>query len=314
MAVIKLTVTVVKLANVMGLFDLIQVHRSESGIDGPYYEITAASPAAATLLGSETGDFTLNGLTLKLKVDEGSEQTVTFTTADPINIDDTIDILNDQLTGITATEESGAVRLTSDTTGTVSTLEITGGTALTELGFTSGDRDTGEDSRVSLQADVETYEYDDQSGDPDFYYKVRYYDSGSGQVSDYGAASKGDVGSVLPPSDLIKAIVQLAAMDGKPVTDRKVVFYNKYVPPLVISEYLIADREIVVSTDQLGYAETMLVKGAQIVVSIAGTNIVRHITVPSTGSDFSVNDSIAAADDLFQIQTPDIPAAVRRTL
>lgn len=314
MAVIKLTITVAKLTNVMGMFDVTQVHRSESGEGGPYFEITGPVAAAATLLGSETGNFTLNGLTLKLKVDEGSEQEHIFITADPINVDDTVDFINDNFTGVTASEEVGAVRLTSNTLGTVSTLEITGGTALTELGFTLSQRDTGEDERITLQAGVETYPYDDQSGDPDFYYKVRYYNNTSGQVSDFGPAAKGDVGSVLPPSDLIKAIVRLAGTDGRPVVDRKVVFYNKYIPPLVISDYLIADREVVVVTDQVGYGEVMLVKGAEVVVSIAGTSIVRHIIVPPTGTEFSVNDAIAAADDLFQIQIPDIPAAIRRTL
>lgn len=314
MAVIKLTINVTNLANVMGLFDLIQVFRSENGEVGPFFEITAPAATAATLLGTQAEPFTLNGLTLKLKVDEGSEQTITFVTADPISIDDTIDFINDNLAGAVASEDGGAVRITSSSTGTVSTLEIAGGTALAALGFTTGDRDTGEDEQINLQAGVTVYEYDDQSGDPDFYYKVRYYNSGSGQVSDYGPASKGDIGSVLPPSDLIKAIVKLAGLDGKPVVDRKVVFYNKYVPPLVFSEYLLASREVAIATDQLGYAETMLVKGASVVVSIAGTSIVRHITVPSSGTEFSVNDEISAADDLFQIQVPDIPAAVRRTL
>ena len=314
MAVIKLTIAVANLTNVMSLFDKIQVWRSEDGESGTYFEITGASAAAATILGTETSSFTLNGLTLKLKVDEGSEQTITFVSADPINVDDVVTFINDNLTGATATEDSGAVRLSSDTTGTSSTLEITGGTALTELGFVQDDKDNGEDARITLSAGVETYYFDDQSGDPEFYYKVRYYNSSTDAVSDFGAASKGDVGSVLPSSDLIKAIVRLTGMDGKPVTDRKVVFFNKYVPPLVISEYLMADREITIITDQVGYAETMLVKGSEVVVTIAGTSIVRHITVPSSGTEFSVNDAIAAADDLFQIQVPDIPAAVRRTL
>lgn len=314
MAVIKLTITIGNIANAMSLYDKIQVHRSESGELGPFFEITDAAAAAATLLGSQTAPFTLNGLTIKYKVDEGDEEEITFVTADPINIDDTVDLLNDELVGVTALEDTGALRLTSNTTGTGSVLEITGGTALTELGFTSGDRDTGEDERPVLQAGVSEYLYDDQSGDPDFYYKVRYYNSGSGAVSDFGAASKGDVGSILPPSDLIKAIVKLAALDGKPVVGRQVVFYNKYVPPLVLSEFLIADREVRILTDQLGYAETMLVKGAKVTVTISGTSIVRDIDVPSTGTEFSVNDSVAAADDLFQIQIPDVPAAVRRAL
>lgn len=314
MAIIKLTVTVANLSNVMSLFDRIQVHRSESGEIGPYSEITGDADSAATLLGSQPGAFTLNGLTLKFKVDQGSEQTVTFITADPISADDAADFIEDNSTGVTAVEEGGALRLSSNTLGTASVLEITGGTALTELGFTSGDKDTGEDARITLQVGVETYQYDDQSGDPDYYYKVRYYSTSTSQVSDFGPASKGDVGSVLPPSDLIKAVVKLAGTDGKPVADRKVVFYNKYVPPLVVSEYLIADREVVVTTDQVGYAEVMLVKGAQVVVTIVGTSIVRDITVPDTGTEFNVNDAVAAVDDGFQIQTPDIPAAVRRTL
>ena len=314
MAIIKLTIAVANLTNVMSLFDEIQVWRSEDGENGTYFEITGSAAAAATILGTETSSFTLNGLTLKLEVDGGSEQTVTFVSADPINVDDTVEFINDNVTGVTATEDAGAVRLSSDTTGTSSTLEITGGTALTELGFVQDDKDNGEDSRITLSAGVETYYFDDQSGDPEFYYKVRYYNSSTDAVSDYGPASKGDVGSVLPSSDLIKAIVKLTGMDGKPVTDRKVVFFNKYVPPLVISEYLMADREITVITDQVGYAETMLVKGSEVVVTIAGTSIVRHITVPTSGTDFSVSDAIAAADDLFQIQVPDIPAAVRRTL
>jgi len=314
MAVIKLTIYVSNLSNVMGLFDKIQVHRSESGELGPFYEITASSAQAAKLIGSVSSPFTVNGLTLKLKVDEGSEQTITFVTADPINIDDLVDFLNTNLIGATASEDVGKLKISSDVTGTVSVVEITGGTALTALGFLVGDRDTGEDARISLQTGVTEYQYDDRSGDHDYYYKVRYYNSVTFAVSSFGPAVKGDVGSVLPPSDLIKAVVDLASLDGKPVADREVSFYNKYVPPLVLSDYMIVGAEVKLYTDRVGHAETMLVKGSTVVVSIAGTNIVREIVVPTTGTEFKVNDAIAAADDLFQIQIPDIPAAVRRTL
>jgi hypothetical protein len=313
-AIIKLTIHVANLSNVMGLFDKIQVHRSESGELGPFYEITATAAQAASLTGSVSSSFTVNGLTLKLKVDEGAEQIITFVTADPISVDDLVDFVNLHLSGATSSESVGKLKISSDVTGTRSVVEITGGTALAALGFLVGDRDTGEDARISLQVGVTEYQYDDQSGDPDFYYKVRYYNSGTTAVSDFGPAVKGDVGSVLPPSDLIKAVVDLASLDGKPVVDREVAFYNKYVPPLVLSDYMIIGAEVKLYTDQLGHAETMLVKGSKVVVSIAGTNIVREIVVPTTGTEFKVNDAIAAADDLFQIQIPDIPAAVRRTL
>jgi hypothetical protein len=314
MAVIKLRIYVANLTNVMGLFDKIQVERSTAGESGPFTEITAASAAAATFLGTETASFTLNGKTLELEVDGGSEQTITFVTADPINADDTVDFINDNLTGATATEDTGAVRLTSDTTGTSSLLEITGGTSLTELGFTLDALDNGEDARITLQAGVETYEYDDQSGDPDNYYRTRFYNSGTGAVSSYSDPVKGDIGSIISASQLILATVDLANLDGTPIDDRRVSFHSVYVPGgFIVDDIGVVGRTVDIFTDQAGHAETMLVKGALVNVSISGTSIMRQITIPTSGSEFNVLDEIAAADDIFQIQIPDIPAAVRRS-
>lgn len=314
MAVIKLKIHVANLTNVMGLFDVMQVHKSTAGEGGPYYEITAETDEAATIPGTGLSSFTLNGLTLKLKVDDGSEQEIAFVTADPIAIDDLVDDVNDQLTDAVASEDGGALRLTSNMLGTGSSIEITGGTALAELGLTNGDRVVGKDQRITLVAGTEDYEYDDLNGDPDHYYKVRYYNTTTGAVSSFGPAAKGDVGSVLAPSDLIKATIDLAGMDGKPMTETEILFYNKYIPPLEVGDYLVTGRELMIETDMLGHAETMLVRGARVSVAIAGTSIVREITVPTTGTEFKLNAAIAAADDVFQVRVPDVPAAVRRTL
>lgn len=314
MAVIKLKIYVANLANVMGLFDKLQIHKSTVGEGGPYLEITSAVDAAATILGTGTSSFTLNGLTLLFKVDSGAEQIITFVTADPIAIDDLVDEVNDLITGAVASEDTGALRLTSSILGTGSSIEITGGTALAELGFVLSDRVVGTDARVTLVAGITDYEYDDLDGDPDYYYLTRYYNSGSGAVSSFGPPAKGDVGSVLAPSDLIKATIDLAGIDGKPMAETEVLLYNKYVPPLEVGDYLVMGRELVIETDQTGHAETMLVRGAVVTIAIAGTSLVREITVPMIGTEFKLNGAIAAADDVFQIQVPDIPAAVRRTL
>lgn len=314
MAVIKLKIHVANLTNVMGLFDVMQVHKSTSGEVGPYYEITAETDEAATILGTVLSPFTLNGLTLKLKVDNGDEQEIPFVTADPIAIDDLVDDINALLTGATASEDTGALRITSNTLGTGSSIEITGGTALVALGFTNGDRVVGKDQRITLVAGTYDYEYDDLDGDPDYYYMVRYYNTTTGAVSSFGPAAKGDIGSVLAPSDLIKATIDLAGMDGKPMTETEILFYNKYIPPLEVGDYLVTGRELMIETDMTGHAETMLVRGARVSVAIMGTSIVREITVPTTGTEFKLNAAIAAADDMFQVQVPDIPAAVRRTL
>ena len=311
MAIIKLKIYVANLTNVLGLFDQMQVWRSETGIAGTYFEITGGAPAGATLVGSQTGPFTLNGLTIKYKLNGGDEETYTFVSTDPISIDDVVDQLNTELSGITSSEDVGALRLTSDLLGTASILEITGGTALTELGFTTGDKDYGEDDRVDLQAGIVEYDYDDLSGDPDNYYKVRYYNSGSMAVSGFGDPVKGDIGSIIAPTDLVKGFGTLAGLDGKPVVGRLVVFYNVFMPPLLVGDIGIIGREVAVETDQAGYFETMMVKGASVDVVITGTGITRRITIPTT--DFNVLTEVAAADDNFTIQVPDIPAAVRRS-
>lgn len=312
MAVIKLKIYVSNLTNVMTLFDQIQVWRSEDGEDGTYFEITADAATTATLIGTEEGPFTLNGKTLKVNINGGSEQTITFVSADPINITDLVSFINGlAISGLLADDHSGSLCLYTVATGTGATLEITGGTALTELGFEDGDKDNGEDERIDLDSDTSYYEYDDQSGDSENYYKVRYYDSVTFAVSSYGDPVQGDVGSIVPPSDLVKGYSVLAKMNGQPSVGTAVIFYNVFIPPLTIGDIGIIGREIRVETDADGYFETMLIKGSIVDVTISGTGIVRRITVPD--ADFNVMSAVAVADDNFQIQVPDIPAAVRRS-
>jgi uncharacterized phage protein gp47/JayE len=78
--------------------------------------------------------------TLLIVVDDGDEQTVTFDTADFVDIGaataaEIIDVLNDQLDGATAEAGAGGIHLESDTSGPGSALQVTGGTANPALGF-----------------------------------------------------------------------------------------------------------------------------------------------------------------------------------
>lgn len=313
MAVIHLSIYVSNLSNVLGLFDKLRFFRSTSGEGGPYTQITADSATAATLTGSIAGSFSLNGKNMLFKVDGGAEQEVVFASADPVNVDLAIIEINDQATGITATEDTGAVVISSDTTGTSSIIEFTGGTALAELGFTSGDIDGGQDADLTLSAGTDEYQYDDLNGDISNYYQSQYVNSGTQTGSTLSDPVQGDVSSIIPSADLITAKIDLANLDGTPIEGTVVSIYNIYVPPIVISDIGVIGRTVELVTDAVGHAETMLVKGAQVDVAIAGSSIVRQIVVPSTGTEFNLLDEIAAADDLFQIQTPTIPAAVRRS-
>lgn len=91
--------------------------------------------AALTCAVAET--YTLNGLTLTIKVDRGSEQTVTFASANPVSAANAASEIQAQVTGLSAVDAGGYVRINSDTDGTGSAVEVTGGTGNTALGFST---------------------------------------------------------------------------------------------------------------------------------------------------------------------------------
>lgn len=96
-----------------------------------------------------------DGKTLKLKIDGGAEQTVTFsgahTTAAQIEAS-----INAQIYGGSVSDVGGQVRITSDRKGTSSSLEITGGThGLTWAAATAGTGDVAFIDAVTA-AEVET--------------------------------------------------------------------------------------------------------------------------------------------------------------
>jgi len=106
---------------------------------GPDQEtVFHASPG---YLDSLVGPFALaDGQTLTVRFDGEAEQLVTFEAADFVAIasataDEVAAVINAELEGGKATVEGGAVRIASDTSGTSSRVEVTGGTANTALGF-----------------------------------------------------------------------------------------------------------------------------------------------------------------------------------
>lgn len=99
----------------------------------------------ATILSANAETFALaDGQTLSVDVDNGGAQVVTFY---DVNFDDianataaeVVDSINAAtgLTGATAEDDGGKVRITSDTWGTSSEIEVTGGTANAALGFST---------------------------------------------------------------------------------------------------------------------------------------------------------------------------------
>jgi len=316
MAVIKIKIFVPELTNVMSLFDQIEVQKSEAGT--PYTDAVTITtnpvPTSAVLIGTLEGPFSgLQGQELRLKVDQGPEQSVVFTAADPISLSNVIAGFNTGITGATASDDgTGKLKIVSDTTGTSSVLEMTGGTALATLGFTIGDKDNGEDLRVALLVGVTNYEYDDQSGLATNYYRTRFINSVSGQVSSWSDWIMGNTGAAINATLLIVGTIKLAGVDGTAVVGQSVTIVNPQTG-FVADGFFMSGKRLTFETDSTGQGQTTLVKGSTVDVVINGTSVIRRILVPSVGTEFNLLDPTIQTDDEFGIQTPDLPAAVRRS-
>jgi len=93
--------------------------------------------AAAQLTCGTAENYALDGKSLTLKVDRGSVQTVTFAAGDPWTAAAAAAEIASQTSGLTASAQNSRVRLKSDTEGTGSAIEVTGGTANTPLAFST---------------------------------------------------------------------------------------------------------------------------------------------------------------------------------
>lgn len=313
MASIRVITAIDDVNDVLESYDQLEVHRSVSGVGGPYVNITGDAPTSGYVSGTNDAPFTLNGLTLQLRVDDGATQDITIEEADPVYIDPLIEELNEKLTSCVASNGgTGNLKITSNTTGTASGVEIVGGTGLTALGLTVG-KETGIDRRITLQEDYTEFTFVDSGGETSYYYEVRFYNSLTGQTSDFSDPIPG--AQVSPISaDLITATIDMVGINGEPMADVLIIVSNTYDPnALIVSSYGVLGRTLEFSTDASGHAEQNLVMGSVVDVTITGTGITRRIEVPTAGTSFDLLAAVAAADDILQIQTPDIPNAIRRS-
>ena len=313
MATIKITFEVAELANVLALYDKMQVQRSEDG--PPNYAdaafITGASSIRPAIIGTSE-DFTgLLNKVLKLIVDGGAEQSWTFDLPGPVDLSNVLAEINANFTGLTATDDgTGKVKLEGNLAGTAGTLEIGNGSSNSVLGFVTGTKVNGLDPHITLLPLQTSYQYDDQSGDPDNYYRSRYYNSISGVYSSWSDWIQGTTGAALSGSNLIQARIKLARLDGTAWEGAEITIVNIY-ETLKVEGYGIFGANISKKTDALGTAIFTLIKGTTVDVIIRGTSVIRRITVPTTGTEFDLLDDSLVRGDALEIQVPDLPSAPR---
>jgi hypothetical protein len=313
MTTIKIKIYVPELRSTMQLFDRIEVQRSVLG--SPYSDavsITKLAAEAAALLGTVIQPYVgLYDTQFKLRLNQGTEMTIPFTSPDPISIQTVVDLINKSVPGLIASDDGGGhLNLVTAQKGTKASIEVTSGTANTPLGFTAGQNDSGEDEHIQLMRGVSTYSYEDRFGLTTNYYRTRYINSLSGNFSEWSDWILGISGSGVQPSNLILGTIKLAGVDGAALVNAKITVVNVY-NPVTQDGYFIAGRSKTVSTDGVGQAQVTLVRGSTIDVIVEGTTVIRRITVPSVGTSFDLLDPSLQTDDAFGIQVPDLPAAPR---
>jgi hypothetical protein len=314
MSTIKVNFVVDDIDAAIETYDVVEVQRSVEG--PPYYvdaaSVTAVSATPATVTGTNTFPFTgIGNRVLILEIGNVSVQVV-FTSAAE-NIDQAVNQINTATNLVVASISAGRLKLSTVEVGDTAVLEVESGTALSILGLTADTYYFGLAAHIDLLPHVSQYEFIDYHSYSSAYYRMRYVDLGSSLTSDWSDWILAPSGSALQPTSTIYGTIALANIDGSVLSGAEVTIVNVF-SPIIKDNYFIAGASITVTTGELGTARVRLIKGSYIDVIIEGTSIIRRIQVPSTGTEFNLLDPLLQVDDMFGIQQPDLPAAVRRTI
>lgn len=316
MSLVSLNIHIDRLNDVLAFYDRIQVHRSTTGVGGAYTEITdAAGPTAAQVDGTASGPFALDGLTLDLTIDSIAVPVV-FSGTDPLDLATVLTQINAAVSSVASEvpTDTDKVRLTSTTTGTGSSILVTGSAAATELGLATT-QVNGKIARIILVVGTTDYQFLDLDGADSYFYKTRYSITTNPAVSSFSDPRQGVIDGVVvaPAGELIAAELSLLDGVGKPVIGRKVRFVLQTTKAVDTTAYQAipgVDANVFVTTTATGFATINLLKGALYKMIIEGTSFIREFTVPDSGP-FDVLALVGSAPDPFDIvQAPARPIKV----
>lgn len=310
-----LNISVTGIDQVLLSFDVIRVKRSTSGIGGAYSAITANAPSSAFLLAPTAGNYDVVGKTLQLLVDQDSQVGVLFTGGvTPLTTAQVVDQINTALGDAIASDYFNKLLLTSTKDGTISKIEIVGGSASAEFGWAGGERNIGFDTHITLQSGVSVYSFIDNDGEAGYFYKVQFYNTSTNLKSSDSAPFEGGVGTLISADKLSTVKVDLVDGRGIASPEQSITFYPMH-ELLEVEGYQVAMTRapITIRTNNSGHAEISLVRGSRWRVAFEGTSIIRDITIPDA-AETDLMMALAAATDPFDIQTLLINPALRRTI
>jgi hypothetical protein len=312
-----------------GAFDRLEVWRSIGGKYGPYTALHGASWAPAVLpLGaggtpSGTGpSVTISGLDLELMVagPNGSIPiSVTFTGSNPLTFAQAATQITAAAANLLLSYVAGGVLVVQTiSVGEAISLQCTGGQAAPLLGLATqgpGSLAYGQDARIVLANTQEQYIFIDGNGSAEFYYKTRFFNSANQLTSDYSLPFQGPQAPGLPQLSLVLCYVDLVDLQGNPYANQEVLVYSEFSGTQVGAQTVTGGSQKLL-TDVTGHAQLLLPRGLSVTVSIPGTSLARDFVVPTDPAVQSISmlDPAVGKDDLFTVQKPCIPYAVKRTL
>jgi hypothetical protein len=317
--------TIVLQINLQGVdlqqYDALEVWRSRDLPSGPFEELTSNGMSAARLpldapdrpAAPLAGPY-INASGHKLELLVGSTTvTITITGTDPLTYQQLVTQIGAQGQGLVTAYVVGAqLVLETQELGGHARLEVTGGDLAGQVGLPLATPSFGKEGYLSILNGSLQYEFVDQQGSPSYFYKVRLRNRLLNQVSEFS-----DVMTPLTTpqvTDTVIGFVDLTDMDGSALEAREVRLYSRF-NGMLSNGRVVAGYSKNGFTDKHGHIEFSLVRGLPITVGIAGTNIARDVVVPvdTAITTFNLLDPAFGSNDVFKVQVPNIPYAVRRS-
>jgi hypothetical protein len=312
-----------------GAFDRLEVWRSMSTKYGPFVPLHGSSwspatfPNGFTAAPSGTGpSVSISGLALTFNVGGPNGITpvsITFTGSNPLTYAQAATQIVAGASGLLNSYASGDTLVVQTVSvGEAIFLQVTGGDAAPLLGLPTQEPDSlafGQDARIVLAFSQEQYSFVDANGSPNYWYKTRFYSSANQLTSDYSLPFQGPQSPGLPQTSLVLCYVDLVDLNGNPYANQEVLLYSRF-EGVQVGAQTVAGGSQRLLTDVTGHAQALLPRGLSVTCSIPGTSLARDFVVPmdTTVQSISMFDPTVSHDDLFTVQHPVIPYAVRRTL
>lgn len=314
MGAVRLSISVTDVNQTLLSFNVIRIKRSTTGISGTYSFLTANTATPAFLRATLHGTYDVAGKTLQMYVDREALSSITFPGLVPLTTSQVAAQINAVLGATIATDDSNYLKLTSTHNGTISRIEIVGGSAAPSFGFADGTRAIGKDPNVALQADIANYTYLDNDGQAGYYYKAQFYNTSTSLESNDSAAFEGDVSTLVDADKLSLVKVDLVDARGISVPNQEISFYPEHELFSVQDFQVALNRSpITIKTNNAGHAEVSLVRGLKVKVVFEGTGVIRSITIPNT-PETDLLGVMSTAPDPFSVDILPFPVAPRRTI